>query len=633
MMMDLSGGYNRDYSVSITSASSSSHGTAAATGFAPLDFISSHPEEGFSRSSRKHKSSGGGVTDPQTTSQVWKLYSKARYLLPNRERVENLAWRMMSIDTVNIVKQREEAAARLAATMTHVTYQRQHNLQHRHSPDQDAQMWDIPPSVASNEKFYPSDYSMQSQRPQPFDYAAHVRSLNQVPAKQTVVPQSSYSTITTTTLSTSSKKRAAQSPLALAAEIVSPTTGDDAMMLFGGNTPDNDNDDNRFRFSYDDPLVIEGLDVFAPSRPSSPKPCMNSNNSSSFGRGGRVGSNSYQPNPRDMLSNSSSAISIPDMYPPSVPTSAMSSGATTPTFTNREPMFFENVATKRRERARFSVGSATSSPWKQSHKSSTDLSAMMSSSSWTTERPRYQSYNPSSYQQVHLHVHPSQLYSGPSSVQTELFGDLDTKPTLFSVGGPEDIEEDPEPQPWNSKIARTSSTTNASSLSQLISNSRKSAPSPSDSDSGSGSSTPPAPTQRASTSTAASGSTMSCTNCHTQTTPLWRRNPEGQPLCNACGLFLKLHGVVRPLSLKTDVIKKRNRGGGSEEQSKPRRQAGSSRRGSMVAERNNPTRQSVSKPRGKPTTADNTVKREDDEEKPNNNPQRSEQWNWLSMPM
>ncbi|KAI6357343.1 mediator complex subunit [Pyricularia grisea] len=54
-----------------------------------------------------------------------------------------------------------------------------------------------------------------------------------------------------------------------------------------------------------------------------------------------------------------------------------------------------------------------------------------------------------------------------------------------------------------------------------------------------------------------------CTNCATQTTPLWRRNPEGQPLCNACGLFLKLHGVVRPLSLKTDVIKKRNRGSGS----------------------------------------------------------------------
>lgn len=58
------------------------------------------------------------------------------------------------------------------------------------------------------------------------------------------------------------------------------------------------------------------------------------------------------------------------------------------------------------------------------------------------------------------------------------------------------------------------------------------------------------------------GVPTTCTNCFTQTTPLWRRNPEGHPLCNACGLFLKLHGVVRPLSLKTDVIKKRNRGGG-----------------------------------------------------------------------
>lgn len=56
------------------------------------------------------------------------------------------------------------------------------------------------------------------------------------------------------------------------------------------------------------------------------------------------------------------------------------------------------------------------------------------------------------------------------------------------------------------------------------------------------------------------GQTM-CTNCSTTTTPLWRRNPEGQPLCNACGLFFKLHGVTRPLSLKTDVIKKRNRNG------------------------------------------------------------------------
>ena len=60
-----------------------------------------------------------------------------------------------------------------------------------------------------------------------------------------------------------------------------------------------------------------------------------------------------------------------------------------------------------------------------------------------------------------------------------------------------------------------------------------------------------------------SNTPTSCTNCFTQTTSLWRRNPEGGRLCNACGLFSKLHGVVRPLNLKTDVIKRRNRGSGA----------------------------------------------------------------------
>lgn len=52
---------------------------------------------------------------------------------------------------------------------------------------------------------------------------------------------------------------------------------------------------------------------------------------------------------------------------------------------------------------------------------------------------------------------------------------------------------------------------------------------------------------------------ISCQNCATTTTPLWRRDEHGQTLCNACGLFLKLHGRRRPISLKTDVIKPRNR--------------------------------------------------------------------------
>ncbi|KAG0302270.1 hypothetical protein BGZ97_002425 [Linnemannia gamsii] len=60
---------------------------------------------------------------------------------------------------------------------------------------------------------------------------------------------------------------------------------------------------------------------------------------------------------------------------------------------------------------------------------------------------------------------------------------------------------------------------------------------------------------------AAEAASTQCTNCNTRTTPLWRRDADGNPLCNACGLFLKLHGRTRPLSLKSDVIRKRNRGG------------------------------------------------------------------------
>lgn len=82
-------------------------------------------------------------------------------------------------------------------------------------------------------------------------------------------------------------------------------------------------------------------------------------------------------------------------------------------------------------------------------------------------------------------------------------------------------------------------------------------------ESGFSSRAPSRPSSPGPKSTDANGAPTTCTNCFTQTTPLWRRNPEGQPLCNACGLFLKLHGVVRPLSLKTDVIKKRNRGSGN----------------------------------------------------------------------
>ncbi|KAF2499233.1 hypothetical protein BU16DRAFT_557564 [Lophium mytilinum] len=119
--------------------------------------------------------------------------------------------------------------------------------------------------------------------------------------------------------------------------------------------------------------------------------------------------------------------------------------------------------------------------------------------------------------------------------------------------------------PRRQKIPRTSSTPNAAGLAQQQAMHGRPQSSPSSPpESGFSSAAPSRPTSPGGTKQGdQNGVPTTCTNCFTQTTPLWRRNPEGHPLCNACGLFLKLHGVVRPLSLKTDVIKKRNRGSGN----------------------------------------------------------------------
>jgi len=114
------------------------------------------------------------------------------------------------------------------------------------------------------------------------------------------------------------------------------------------------------------------------------------------------------------------------------------------------------------------------------------------------------------------------------------------------------------------KIPRISSTPNAVQLAQQSMHQRPQSSPNSPPQSGFSSVAPSRPGSPGGSKTGENnGIPTTCTNCFTQTTPLWRRNPGGQPLCNACGLFLKLHGVVRPLSLKTDIIKKRNRGSGN----------------------------------------------------------------------
>ncbi|KAL0145265.1 hypothetical protein V8B55DRAFT_1460128 [Mucor lusitanicus] len=51
-----------------------------------------------------------------------------------------------------------------------------------------------------------------------------------------------------------------------------------------------------------------------------------------------------------------------------------------------------------------------------------------------------------------------------------------------------------------------------------------------------------------------------CSNCSTTSTPLWRRSANDELLCNACGLYLKLHNAPRPKYLKPQSSRKDLRG-------------------------------------------------------------------------
>jgi len=75
----------------------------------------------------------------------------------------------------------------------------------------------------------------------------------------------------------------------------------------------------------------------------------------------------------------------------------------------------------------------------------------------------------------------------------------------------------------------------------------------------SGSKGPPWSVFKKQPSLAAKRVDLCCTNCGTKTTTIWRRNAEGDMVCNACGLYFKLHGVNRPVTMRRDTIHTRRR--------------------------------------------------------------------------
>ncbi|KAF9175024.1 hypothetical protein BGX21_004201 [Mortierella sp. AD011] len=50
-----------------------------------------------------------------------------------------------------------------------------------------------------------------------------------------------------------------------------------------------------------------------------------------------------------------------------------------------------------------------------------------------------------------------------------------------------------------------------------------------------------------------------CANCSQTQTPLWRKNDAGEPICNACGLYAKLHNRDRPVTMRKAKITRRRR--------------------------------------------------------------------------
>ncbi|KAI9271471.1 hypothetical protein BDA99DRAFT_410110, partial [Phascolomyces articulosus] len=52
---------------------------------------------------------------------------------------------------------------------------------------------------------------------------------------------------------------------------------------------------------------------------------------------------------------------------------------------------------------------------------------------------------------------------------------------------------------------------------------------------------------------------IKCANCQQTETPLWRKNHQGQTICNACGLYARMYKKNRPIEMRKTTIQRRRR--------------------------------------------------------------------------
>lgn len=182
--------------------------------------------------------------------------------------------------------------------------------------------------------------------------------------------------------------------------------------------------------------------------------------------------------------------------------------------------------------------------------------------------------SPGQYGNVGMHINPSQTQhmQYPSNVFPN-YGDMaaSTWPTSPQSSQTSPAGHYPSPEDYAAaaeeerlRSAATSRSSSLTNIPSLLSQSFTPSEYPQDANSQSAESKKTHSRQQSTVTSAngtndSSGAPTVCVNCKTTNTPLWRRDEHGQPLCNACQLFRKLHGSDRPVSLHNSVVKKRNR--------------------------------------------------------------------------